>query len=121
MLRSLVFAAEPSPPTNFVVDVPVQRVELHLSWMPGFSFEGEDVAFVITIVELFINNVTEFNINNLSIIFSQGRGCQEYMFIVHSKNLFGISINGSSATSIFPSGELYSLVSLQVLFPVHQK
>ena len=105
-MTSILVAAEPSSPTNFVVDI--QSVEVHLSWMPGFTFKGEDITFVITIVELDLNSVTELNTNNLSMIFSQGKGCQEYRFTVHSENLFGRSINGSSATSTFPSGELYS-------------
>lgn len=87
------------------MDIPVRSVEVLLTWMPGFFFEGENVTFVITIAELDLNNVTVLSTNNLSIIFSQGRGCQEYRFTVHSENLFGLSISGSSANLTFPSGE----------------
>lgn len=75
--------------------------------MPGFSFEGEDVTFVITVVDPDLDNVSELSTSNLSIIFSQGIGCQAYRFTVHSKNLFSLSINGISANSTFPSGGFY--------------
>ena len=104
----IIFATgEPAPPTNLCIQFPAQGLGVTLSWVPGFSLEGEDVIFVITYTEVESGNESILRTNLLSAVLnptSMGSSCREYRFTVHSENLFGPSTSDVSHVTVVPTG-----------------
>jgi hypothetical protein len=105
-----MYVAEPNPPTGLMLNP--EGLALVATWEEPFSLEGEDLSYVITIMNR--GNVVQdgITVNTTTYVLSEPigeRNCSEYAFTVFSENSFGRSRIGITGVENIPTGWKISL------------
>ena len=99
--------AEPNPPTG--LNIVADGLDLVATWDEPFSLEGEELSYVITIMNR--GNIAEddITVNTTRFVISEPTGerdCSEYVFTVFSKNGFSKSVNAITGRANIPTGRI---------------
>ncbi len=96
----------PSPPLELNVTVPSRGLGVRLTWKQGFAFQGEEVNFIISFVEISSRLQMEACTNLTSIMLSPATStCQLYNFTVYSENRFSRSNSAVTQNVLLPAGQ----------------
>ena len=101
-----MYTAEPRPPSNF--NLKVNGLNLVVSWTKPFSFEGDELSYVVSITNIATGSIEEITLNMTRYDFEQptdSHDCVEYQFAVFSKNDFSKSNTSINGTEYIPTGK----------------
>ena len=101
-----IHAAEPHPPSN--LNLVPDGLSLVVSWKKPFSFEGEELSYVVSITNIATGSIEEIILNVTTYDFEQptdSHDCVEYQFAVFSKNDFSKSNTSINGTAYRPTGK----------------
>ena len=103
-----IYTAEPTPPSN--LNLKADGLNLVVSWTKPFSFEGEELFYVISITNKATGSSEENTLNVTWYDFEQPTDshdctCVEYQFAVFSKNDFSKSNTSINGTEYIPTGK----------------
>ena len=99
--------AEPNPPTGLTIDV--DGLDLVVTWDEPFSLVGEDLCYIITIMNRGNVLQEEVTVNTTRFVLSEPigeRDCAEYVFTVFSRNGFSKSLNAVTGRANIPTGRI---------------
>ena len=101
-----MYTAEPHPPSNLNLEADGQN--LVISWTKPFSFEGEEISYVVFIINIATGSIEEITLNMTRYDFEQptnSHDCAEYQFAVFSKNDFSKSNTSINGTEYIPTSK----------------
>ena len=101
-----MYTAEPHPPSNLNLEADGRT--LVISWTRPFSFEGEELSYVVSITNIATGSIEEITLNMTRYDFEQptdSHDCVEYQFAVFSKNDFSKSSTSINGTEYIPTGK----------------
>ena len=99
--------AEPNPPTGLTIDV--DGLDLVVTWDEPFSLVGEDLCYIITIMNRGNVLQEEVTVNTTRFVLSEligERDCAEYVFTVFSRNGFSKSLSAVTGRANIPTGRI---------------
>ena len=116
MSGNCFYSGETSPPTNLTLTLLPQHQGILLTWIPGFSLDGEEVTFIIISHNLASDEQMQFSVNTTSYTLippSESSICPAFNVTVYSENRFSRSISGVSEVTLIPGGQCCQLMPLR--------
>ena len=95
---------EPNPPTD--INVEQNGMNLVATWSEPFSLEGEQLSYIVSIMNVVTGDQKEVTVNTTNYVLSEVMGerdCAEYHFTVFSRNGFSTSQNGVTGMNYIPT------------------
>ena len=81
-------------------------MNLVATWSEPFSLEGEELSYIVSIMNVVTGDQKEVTVNTTNYVLSEVMGerdCAEYHFTVFSRNSFSTSQNGVTGVNYIPT------------------
>ena len=105
----LFCVAEPNPPVD--LNITVESLSLVATWNEPFSLKGEELSYVVSIINTASGIQEEATVNSTRYALSVDepigeRHCAKYIFTVFSNNSYSKSKSGVSGLKNIPTGTI---------------